>query len=92
MKWYWQALIIYLLIINLLSAIITIYDKRQAITSKWRIKERTLLIFSALGGAPAMYGTMKLIRHKTQKMKFMVGIPAIFFSELAFFIFLVIYF
>lgn len=29
-----------------------------------------------------MYLTMLLIRHKTQKPKFMLGIPLIFFAEL----------
>lgn len=33
------------------------------------------MTFAALGGAAAMYVTMKAIRHKTLHKKFMVGLP-----------------
>lgn len=46
------------------SVIITVYDKIVAIKAV-RIPERTLMTFAALGGAAAMYVTMKAIRHKT---------------------------
>lgn len=70
-------LYIYLAAISLISIIITISDKRRAITHRRRIRERTLLLFSALGGSLSMYITMQIIRHKTQKLKFMLGIPII---------------
>ena len=41
------------------------------------------MLISALGGAPAMYLTMLIIRHKTRKPLFMIGIPLIFVLELA---------
>lgn len=75
-------LIIYLLVINLIAVILTVYDKHSAQKHKWRVKESTLLIVSALGGSPAMYITMQIIRHKTKHLKFMLGIPLIFFAEL----------
>ena len=75
-------LYIYLIIINLVAVIVTIHDKRAAVKGTWRVKENTLLLISALGGAPAMYLTMLLIRHKTRKPKFMVGIPLILIVEL----------
>lgn len=65
----------YLLIISLISVILTVADKVKAINHKWRIRESTLLIFGGLGGAFAMLITMKIIRHKTQKKKFMIGLP-----------------
>ena len=92
MPWYYKLLLIYILGINLFAAAVTIYDKRHAIKGKRRISEAALLKISALGGAPLMYATMKLIRHKTQKNKFMIGIPLIFFAEVAFVIFLIIKF
>ena len=72
----------YLIIINLIAVIVTIHDKRAAVKGTWRVKENTLLLISALGGSPAMYLTMLLIRHKTRKPKFMVGIPIILIAEL----------
>lgn len=73
---------IYLVIVNILAVIITCYDKRAAKVGRRRIRERTLLLISALGGAPAMYLTMLVISHKTRKPKFMLGIPLIFIAEL----------
>ncbi len=77
-----KFLYIYLIIINLIAVIVTIHDKRAAVKGTWRVKENTLLLISALGGSPAMYLTMLLIRHKTRKPKFMVGIPMILIAEL----------
>ena len=73
--------LIYLLVINITAVAITISDKQKAKKGKWRIKESTLLIVSALGGSVAMYITMKKIRHKTQHNKFMIGIPAIMVAQ-----------
>ena len=86
-----KFLFIYLIIINLIAVIITIHDKRAAVKGTWRVKENTLLLISALGGSPAMYLTMLLIRHKTRKPKFMVGIPLILIAELII-IFLVLHY
>ena len=71
-----------MILINVIAIIITVHDKRSAIRGRWRVKERTLLIVSALGGAVAMYLTMLTIRHKTKKLLFMIGIPLIFVLEL----------
>ena len=48
-----------------------------------RVPEGRLLLLSALGGSVAMLLTMLLIRHKTKKTKFMVGIPAIIVLQIA---------
>lgn len=72
----------YIIVINIVSAIVTIVDKVKAKNDKWRVPEKSLLILSAIGGAVGMYITMHLIHHKTRKMKFMVGIPIIFFAEI----------
>lgn len=53
----------------------TVYDKWAAKHKKRRVPERTLLSLGIVGGAAAMYLTMKMIRHKTKKKKFMVGLP-----------------
>ena len=41
-----------------------------------------LLFVSAIGGGVSMYVTMHIIRHKTKKLKFMLGIPLIIVIEL----------
>lgn len=77
-----KILYIYLIAINLIATIVTIHDKQAAKKGNWRVNENTLLVIAALGGSPAMLLTMLLIRHKTRKMKFMIGIPLILIIEL----------
>lgn len=69
--------IAYFIIINLLAITLTVIDKSKAQNQRWRIKESTLFITAALGGSVSMYITMRCIRHKTKKKRFMLGIPAI---------------
>lgn len=78
-----KILIIYLIVINIIAVIVTVHDKRAAVKDHWRVKERTLMLIAALGGAPMMYLTMLTIRHKTRKPLFMIGIPLVFLLELA---------
>ena len=68
---------VYLIAINLVAIIITAWDKHAAKAGMRRVPEATLLWIAFFGGSVAMLGTMKLIRHKTRKAKFMVGIPLI---------------
>ena len=75
-------LAIYLILINLIAVIVTIYDKLCAVKRRWRVKESTLLLLSALGGSISMYITMLLIRHKTRHIKFILGIPLILIVQL----------
>ena len=72
-----KVALIYLAAISFISIVITVADKIKAQMGAWRIKESTLLLFSALGGSVAMYMTMQVIRHKTLHKKFMIGIPVI---------------
>jgi len=66
-----------------LAVIITIHDKSAARRHKWRVRESTLLLVSALCGSVAMLVTMLLIRHKTKHAKFMVGLPVIIALQIA---------
>lgn len=66
---------IWFILISAVSIIMTVYDKWAAKRKKRRVPERTLLSLGIVGGAAAMYLTMKMIRHKTKKKKFMVGLP-----------------
>ena len=67
------ALGAYLIAISLLAIFLTIHDKQRAKQHERRIPERTLML---IGGALAMYLTMRAIRHKTLHRKFMWGLPA----------------
>lgn len=66
---------IWFILISAVSIIMTVYDKWAAKRKKRRVPERTLLSLGLIGGAAAMYLTMKMIRHKTRKKKFMAGLP-----------------
>ncbi len=79
-----SILFFYLIAVNLISCAVCCYDKRQSRISGRRISEKNLLVLSILGGSPAMYLTMKTVRHKTRKRKFMIGIPVIIFFQLIF--------
>ncbi|MDO4742968.1 MAG: DUF1294 domain-containing protein [bacterium] len=78
-----QNLLIYLCVITVVAVFVTCIDKFAAVKKFYRVPERTLLIIAALGGGAGMYLTMKLIRHKTKKLKFMLGIPLIVVAQVA---------
>ena len=72
----------YAAVISLVTVIVTVYDKIAAKKRpKHRIRENTLLLLAVLGGGPAEYVTMLLIRHKTLHKKFMIGLPVIILLE-----------
>lgn len=77
MDFIFYFIIFYLVVINLISIIVTISDKSRSKKNKWRIKEKTLFTLAFLGGSISMYITMRIIRHKTKHLSFMLGIPAI---------------
>ena len=74
---------VYLLGVSLWAVGLVLYDKRASKRGSWRMRERTLLLTSALGGSLAMLIAMRLIRHKTQHAKFMVGIPVVIVLQIA---------
>ena len=73
----------YLGIVNLIAVAVTVADKSKARRHRWRIPEATLFLIAALGGSPAMFLTMLAIRHKTQKKRFLLGIPTILLLQIA---------
>ena len=85
-----RAFFIYLIVINFLNFLIFGIDKWKARRGKWRIPEGTLIWMSIIGGGIGALMGMYLFRHKTQKRKFNLGIPAILLAQaiLAYFIFL----
>ena len=57
-------------------------DKRRARQHQWRISERTLLGLALIGGSAGALAGMYLFRHKTKKLKFVVGVPVILAVQL----------
>ena len=82
---FWLVFFAYIIVISLCSIVVCIYDKKISKRNnvKLRIPEKSLFIWSAVGGSVAMYITMHLIRHKTKHVSFMVGIPVIMILQAA---------
>lgn len=72
----------YMLIANVTAFFLCIHDKRAARRRKWRVPERTLFLLALLGGGVGLYFAMLLVHHKTQHMKFMIGVPLIILLNL----------
>ena len=83
-----EILLIYLLLINAASLLLMRIDKRRAIKKAWRIPETTLLGIAAIGGSLGAMAGMRLFRHKTQHLKFSVGLPVMLVAHILLLIFL----
>ncbi len=66
--------IIYLIFIFLITFFIFGIDKSKAKNNKERIKEKTLLFYTAFGGALGAFIGRILFRHKTDKIYFSMTI------------------
>ena len=72
-----KLLILYLLIINAIGLILMLVDKIKAKKNLWRIPEATLFFVAAIGGSIGSLLGMYTFRHKTNHIKFIVGMPLI---------------
>lgn len=50
-------------------------DKRKAKKKKWRTSENMLFFVAVIGGAIGAWLGMYVFRHKTNKYKFIIGMP-----------------
>ena len=82
-----KNIIIYFIIINIIGFLIMYIDKQKAKKGAWRIPERTIFIITAFGGGIGTIAGMYTFRHKTQKLKFAIGLPFILILELIGFIY-----
>ncbi len=76
-----KILVAYLVIINFITFAAFAVDKIAAIERKSRIKIVTLLALSFFGGSIGGLIAMYLLRHKTKKDYFTVGIPLIMIMQ-----------
>ena len=77
-----EAVIYYLVIINIVTFLVYGIDKWKARKTMWRIREASLLMLAVLGGSIGAWLGMKVWHHKTQHKKFRYGIPAIIIIQL----------
>lgn len=76
MKYYIIAgIALYFIVMSVIGIIITIKDKRAAEKYRHRVSEKKLMTIAILGGAFPMYITMNIIKHKTNHLNFMFGLP-----------------
>ena len=78
-----KLLLIYLAVMNILGFALMGTDKSRARNGKWRIRERTLFLFSLLGGSIGTLIGMYVFRHKTKHWYFVIGMPLILVAQLA---------
>jgi len=81
----------YLLIVNVLGFVLMFVDKKRAQNNQWRIKEATLFLSAAIGGSIGSMLGMKVFRHKTKHLSFLIGMPAIFIVQIALVVVYIIY-
>lgn len=69
-----EGAIIWLLAINIITVVTYRYDKNIAGSGRRRVPERRLLLLALIGGTPAAYIAMFLMRprHKTRKFPFLL--------------------
>lgn len=65
-------LIWYLIVINLITFFVYGLDKAKAEGRSWRVKETRLLFLALVGGTIGAIAGMKIFRHKTKKIGFLL--------------------
>ena len=85
-----EALLYYLIVINVVTFLVYGIDKWKAKKGSWRISEATLLILAVIGGSIGAMLGMKVWHHKTQHKKFKYGVPAIIIVQLALIVYFII--
>lgn len=65
----------YFIFINLLNFILFAIDKQRAKRRQWRIPEAWLFFISLLGGSLGGLLSMNVMKHKTRKISFAIGMP-----------------
>ena len=78
-----EALLYYLIGINIVTFLVYGIDKWKAKRSKWRIPETTLLGLAIIGGSIGAWFGMKAWHHKTMHKKFKYGLPLILIAQIA---------
>ena len=78
-----NALLYYLIVINIVIFLVYGIDKWKAKQGSWRISEATLLILAVIGGSIGALLGMRVWHHKTMHKKFKYGLPMILLAQIA---------
>ena len=78
-----NALLYYLIVINIVTFQVYGIDKWKAKQGSWRISEATLLILAVIGGSIGALFGMRVWHHKTMHKKFKYGLPLILLVQIA---------
>ena len=70
-----KIFLVFYIIMNLVTFILYGADKSKAKKGKWRIPEKTLLLFAACFGGLGAFLGMKVFRHKTKHTSFRILVP-----------------
>ena len=83
-----NALLYYLIVINVVTFLVYGIDKWKAKKGNWRISEATLLMLAVIGGSIGALLGMKVWHHKTMHKKFKYGLPLILLAQIALLVYL----
>ena len=78
-----NALLYYLIVINIVTFLVYGIDKWKAKQGSWRISEASLLILAVIGGSIGALLGMRVWHHKTMHKKFKYGLPLILLVQIA---------
>ena len=78
-----EAILYYLVAVNVVTFLVYGIDKFKAKRGKWRISEFALLILAIIGGSIGAWLGMKVWHHKTMHKKFKYGLPLILLAQIA---------
>jgi len=70
-----KIFLVFYAIMTVVTFILYGADKAKAKKGKWRIPEKTLLLFAACFGGLGAFLGMKIFRHKTKHTSFKVLVP-----------------
>lgn len=70
-----KIFLVFYAIMTLVTFVLYGADKSKAKKGKWRIPEKTLLLFAACFGGLGAFLGMKIFRHKTKHTSFKVLVP-----------------
>ena len=82
-----NSLLVYFIFINFIGFFAMFLDKRFAQMNQHRISEKTLFGLSIIGGVIGVIFSMYFFRHKTRKVKFIIGLPVILVIQIVFLIY-----
>ena len=77
-----EFLLLWTALFSLCAFFLMGFDKSRARKGKRRVRERTLLLTAAFGGAAGAVLGMNLFRHKTRHWYFKYGLPAMLLVHL----------